>query len=59
MGAIWGTLRMVHDGSYMSKVNLTIGSAAFTITCVSTRNKTMGTIVEMSDFADNYRTEGL
>ena len=54
-----GTLRMVYDGSYMSKVDPKICSAAFIIRCVSTSQKVMGTIVEKSDFADKYRAEGL
>ena len=58
-GAMRGTLRMVHDGSYMSKVNPTICSDAFIITCMSTSQKAMGAIVERSDFADNSRAEGL
>ena len=40
------TLRMVHDGSYMSKVDPAICAAAFIITCILTGQKAMGTIVE-------------
>ena len=54
-----GTLRMMHDGSYMSKVDPSICSAAFVITCISTGQKAMGTVVERNDFADNYRAEVL
>ena len=58
-GAMRGTLRMVHHGSYMSKIDLTICYATFIITCVPIGQKAMGTILEQSDFADNYRAEGL
>ena len=54
-----GTLRMVHDGSYMCKVDPSICLAAFIITCISTGQKATGTLVEKSDFADNYRVEAL
>ena len=54
-GAMSGTLRMVYDGSYTSKDEPTICSVAFITTYMSTGQKTMGTIVEKSDFTDNYR----
>ena len=54
-----GTLRMVHDGSYMSKVDPTICLASFIITCISTGQKATGTLVEKSDFTDNYQAEAL
>ena len=54
-----GTLKMVHNRSYMSKVDPIICSTAFIIMSVSTGQKSMGTIVEKSDFADNCRAEGL
>ena len=53
MGAICGTLGMIYDGSYMSKVDPAICSAAFIMTCILTGHKVMGTIVNKNDFADN------
>ena len=58
-GAMKGTLRMVHDGSYMCKVDPSICSAAFIIMCISTGHKATGTHVERSDFTDNFRAEAL
>ena len=58
-GATKGTLRMVHDGSYMSKVDPSICLAAFIITCISTGQKATGTLVERSNFADDYRAAAL
>ena len=58
-GAMKVTLRMVHDGSYMCKVDPSICSAAFIIMCISTGHKATGTLVERSDFADNYQAKAL
>ena len=54
-----GTLRFVHDGSYMRKVAPKICSAAFVLSCSSTGMRARGTLVEYSDSADNYRAEAL
>ena len=54
-----GTLRFVHDGSYMKKVAPKICSAAFILSCSSTGMRATGTLVEHSDSADNYRAEAL
>ena len=59
LGDIRGILLMVHDGSYMSIVNPTICSMAFLIRCISTGYRATCMIVEKSDYADNYQTEGL
>ena len=56
---VHGTLQMVHDWSYMSKVDPTICSAAFLLMCISTGHRATGTIVEKSDPANNYCDEGL
>ena len=58
-GLIFGTIELVHDGSYMQKVDPKICSAAFVIRCTKTNKQASGTLVERSDFADNYRAEAL
>ena len=54
-----GTLLLIHDGSYMQKLDPTICSAAYKLTCTTTGKSAVGSIVEQSDHADNYRAEGL
>ena len=50
---------MVHDGSYMSKVDRTICTTYFMIKCTATAgHKAIGTVVDKSDFAGNYQAEG-
>jgi len=52
-----GSLVIVHDGSYMSKVSKTACSAAFMILCTNTNNRAKGVVAESSKEADNYRGE--
>ena len=44
-----GSLLLVHDGSYMKKVDPNICSAAYVIRCRTTGNKARGLIVEKAD----------
>ena len=54
-----GSLQLVHDGSYMAKIDPKICSAAFILKCKMTGNSAVGSLVEKSDEADNYRAEAL
>jgi hypothetical protein len=54
-----GDLKLVHDGSYMQKLNPNICSAAFILKCNRTGKEAIGTLVEESKEADNYRAEAL
>merc|ERR1712086_367039 len=54
-----GTIQLVHDGSYMQKVDPPVCSAAFTIVCTASGHSASGTVAERSDNADNYRAEAL
>ena len=58
-GATMGSLLLVHDGSYMQKVDPDVCSAAFKLVCTRSGKMASGSIVERSDQADNYRAEGL
>ena len=56
-GLVNGTLLIVHDGSYMAKVDKTVCSAGYMIYCVATKQKCKGAVAERSNSADNYRAE--
>lgn len=58
-GAALGTLILSHDGSYMQQVDPTVCSAAFKLVCTHSRCCAVGSIVEQSENADNYRAEAL
>lgn len=52
-----GTLVCVHDGSYMVHLSRDVCSAAFVIHCTATGKRAVGSVVEQSDDASNYRGE--
>ena len=56
-----GTIQLVHDSSYIQKVDPTVCSAAFTIVCTTLGlgHSAHSTVAERSDNADNYRVEAL
>ena len=56
-GLMAGSLICVHDGSYMVHMSRSACSAGFVIRCRSTGYQALGTIVEQSDDASNYRGE--
>jgi len=58
-GLINGTIVMVHDGSYMAKVDPHVCSAGYVIKCTRTGFRAVGSVVEHSANADNYRAEAL
>ena len=58
-GLMSGSLLLVHDGSYMKKVDANVCSAAYVIHCRKTGNEARGSVVERSETADNYRAEFL
>ena len=50
---------LVHDGSYMEKVDPTICSAAFIMKCLDLGNIAEGSLIEKTEAADNYRAKAL
>lgn len=54
---IAGTLMCVHDGSFMVCMDKTVCSAGFIIRCTKSGKTAMGSVVEKSDVASNYRGE--
>jgi len=52
-----GILFMGHDGSYMVELDPNICSATYIIKCTATGNDVIGSVVERSDAADNYRAK--
>ena len=56
-GLLRGTLRMVHDGSYMVNMAPDMCSAAVIICLTDSAEKMTCVIAERSDSADNYRGE--
>ena len=48
---------MTHNCSYMVDVDPTLCSVAFIIRCTATVNEASGSVVEITEDADNYRVE--